>query len=203
MSERHSNKLSGLILIGGKSSRMGHPKHLIRFNNGETWLERNTRVLGSFVQQVCFSGGGDIPDSLQAFERIADAEGYQGPMAGIMGAMEKYPDRDWLVMACDMPIAAEAAVSWLVEQFISMENAYGLIPKNTKTGRLEPLFAIYRSPAAESFRRAAASGRFALSSICDGENIVSPVIPDSLLKSWSNVNTEDQLNALFSERKRP
>ncbi len=153
-------------------------------------------MLSPFVEQVCLSGVGDIPESLVYLERIGDAEGFQGPMAGIMGAMGKYPARDWLVMACDMPVVSGEAVAWLIEQFNLMQGD-ALIPLNAGTGKLEPLFALYRTKVAGAFKAAAAANRFSLTSICEREKIFSPLIPEDLLTSWSNVNDEEQLKKLL------
>lgn len=196
MDTQSREPLYGLILIGGRSSRMGRPKHLICFENGETWLERNVKMLSPFVDRVFLSGGGDIPTALEYFERITDAEGFQGPMAGIMGAIEKYPSGNWLVMACDMPVVSGEAVAWLIKQFDGFRGN-ALIPKNSETGKLEPLFAVYRSEIEKAFRAAAASNKFALTAICEHEDILTPLIPRPLLPSWSNVNNEQQLNKLL------
>ena len=53
----------GCVLIGGRSRRMGRPKHLIEAG-GCSWLERTVTLLGHCVEQVVIAGPGDVPATL-------------------------------------------------------------------------------------------------------------------------------------------
>ena len=46
----------GCVLIGGKSRRMGYPKHLIE-TNGKTWIQRTVEVLEPLTSQVVVAIG--------------------------------------------------------------------------------------------------------------------------------------------------
>jgi len=76
----------GCVLIGGRSSRMGQPKHLL-LQEGTTWLERAVSKLTAKVEQVVISGSGSIPASLTDLSRVPDAPGLAGPLAGILAVM--------------------------------------------------------------------------------------------------------------------
>lgn len=85
----------GLVLAGGRSSRMGRDKALLRID-GLTLLERTARVLrDAGAEHIAVSGARDdgIPD------RWADA----GPVGGIASAASRLPDGQWLVVPVDMP----------------------------------------------------------------------------------------------------
>jgi molybdopterin-guanine dinucleotide biosynthesis protein A len=85
----------GLVLAGGRSSRMGEDKAMLRIH-GRSLLELSLRVLrDAGAQQVAISGtrAGGIPD------RWPDA----GPVGGIASAMHGLPDGEWLVVPVDMP----------------------------------------------------------------------------------------------------
>ena len=51
--------LRAAVLIGGQSTRMGQPKHLIE-RDGETWLARTIRMVVEVVPDVLISGAGEI-----------------------------------------------------------------------------------------------------------------------------------------------
>ncbi|WP_448096354.1 molybdenum cofactor guanylyltransferase [Luteibacter yeojuensis] len=85
----------GLVLAGGRSSRMGEDKALMRLD-GHTLLERGLSVLrAAGAERVAISGtrAGGIPD------RWPEA----GPVGGIASAAAGLPDGEWLVIPVDMP----------------------------------------------------------------------------------------------------
>jgi molybdopterin-guanine dinucleotide biosynthesis protein A len=85
----------GLVLAGGRSSRMGEDKAMLRID-GRSLLERSLRALwDAGAERVAISGtrAGGIPD------RWPDS----GPVGGIASAMHGLPDGEWLVVPVDMP----------------------------------------------------------------------------------------------------
>ena len=70
----------GCVLIGGRSSRMGVPKHLLE-QNGRTWIERTVAILRQQVEQVVIAGSGDLPAVLANLPRVDDVSGLGGPLA--------------------------------------------------------------------------------------------------------------------------
>ncbi len=93
----------GCILIGGQSSRMGHPKHMIQ-KNGRTWIERTVDVLDQLTSRVIVAGTGTLPESVRGCDRLVDVPSVRGPMAGLLAAMRWAPHASWLVTACDLPL---------------------------------------------------------------------------------------------------
>jgi len=102
------------LLIGGRSSRMGRPKHLIRGGNGRTWVENTVDLLRPFTKEIVLSGKGDVPGNLAALTRIPDVPDVQGPLTGILAAMRWRPDSCWLLLACDMPNITTESLEWLL-----------------------------------------------------------------------------------------
>lgn len=184
--------LYGCILIGGKSSRMGQPKHLITTNENTTWLEHSVKILSPFVEKVILAGAGDIPLKMQDLERIPDAGNVAGPLAGILSAMISWPTANWIILACDMPLISEQAVSWLVAQYDTSE-CVGVVPQNQATGKMDPLFAYYSSRAITLFDSIRASGRFSITQIVKYPEISTPSIPAEFITHWQNINTQKQL----------
>ena len=179
------------ILIGGKSSRMGQPKHLITDERGITWLEHTVGILKPFVDEVVLSGGGDLPASLAGISRLADIAGVVGPLTGILSAVRWMPQVTWLVIACDMPHISAEAVEWLLSH--RRPGYWGYVPRMIGISHFEPLFALYDPEAAMLFERQALSGEMRMSSVARHPKIMNPVIPKSLRYGWENVNTPEQL----------
>lgn len=182
------------VLIGGKSSRMGRPKHLLDASGGRTWLEITVTVLRPLVDGLVLSGGGILPPALQETPRLLDLPGVSGPLAGIVAAMRWQPLVSWLVVACDMPRLSAAAVQWLLAG--RRPGCWGLVPRAEGDGRLEPLCAWYDFRAAQLFEELVHSGMWRLSAAASHRRIAHPPIPAPHALAWANVNTPEELERL-------
>lgn len=183
-----------VILIGGKSSRMGTPKHLLRDTEGRTWLERTLAILHPMVDGLVVAGGGRLPPSLEGTPRLLDLPGVAGPMTGILAAMRWQPLVSWLVVACDMPLISEEAARWLLAG--RRAGCWGRVPIAAGNDRLEPLFAWYDFHAAHLFEEQLHMGNWRLGEAAGHHRLEHPVIPAGLAYAWVNVNTPQQLAAL-------
>ena len=93
------NKLYGLLLCGGRSSRMGQDKAHLKLD-GQSLLQRGLALLAQAGCQQVFAGG-DYPEAAS----IADLPRWQGrgPLAGIASALMREPNALWLILPVDMP----------------------------------------------------------------------------------------------------
>lgn len=133
----------GLVLAGGKSSRMGSDKALLE-QDGETQLSRAVALLAEHVDRVYVSTRTDQADDAERskFEQITDRYKDIGPVAGILSAMDSNKKVSWLVLACDLPNIDDTTVAYLLEQCSADHpvTAY----KSVHDDLPEPLCAIYR-----------------------------------------------------------
>lgn len=183
------------ILLGGRSSRMGRPKHLLLDESGRTWLERTVRTVQPQVAGVVLSGRGEIPAGLDSLPRLADIPDVGGPLTGILSAMRWQPDVSWLFLACDMPEVTAEAVAWLLGERIV--GRWGTVPTRGGLELVEPLFARYEPQCAALFEQIGAAGIRRIRRIVDFEKISVVPIPDHLRKSWQNINTPAELRGLL------
>ncbi len=180
----------GGVLIGGRSTRMGRPKHLIE-TGGRTWLERTMEVLGSKVERVVVLGVGDLPPGLTASERLPDAPGVDGPMAGLLAAMRWAPGSTWLMAACDLPEMGPVALEWLLDT--RRPGVWATLPRLSGRRTAEPLLAHYDLRGRLLLEELAAAGRFTPSRLAGHPKVLTPEPPQRLRGAWINVNTEDEL----------
>lgn len=176
---------------------MGHPKHLIRGENGQTWVEHTANLLSSFVEEVVLSGQGEVPDSLSHLQRLADIPEVKGPLTGILAAMRRHPDSCWLLIACDMPNISKEALQWLIAN--RSEGSFGVVPRLHDDGFVEPLLALYEPQARKYFEELAAASLFRISRVVERSKILTPVVPTHLATSWLNINTPEQLKKALDE----
>jgi molybdopterin-guanine dinucleotide biosynthesis protein A len=183
------------VLIGGKSSRMGRPKHLIQDGQGRTWLENTIGLLQPLVDGVAVSGGGVLPESVADTVRLADIPGVVGPLTGIVAACRWQPNVSWLVVACDMPHISTEAIRWLLAE--RRAGSWGRVPRLAGNDHCEPLFAWYDGRAGQLFEEQLLAGNLRIGDVAGHPRIDTPVVPESLRYAFGNVNTPAELPAAY------
>lgn len=151
------NTIYGLVLAGGESRRMGRDKALLA-RNGQSQLSWMAALLGRMTERVFVSArSAQRHDAERSrFELVVDRYENIGPMAGILSALEEYPDVDWLVVACDLPNVDEPILKFLLEHrspykpFTAFKSSYDGLP--------EPLCAVYTNSSADILRQFVADG---------------------------------------------
>jgi molybdopterin-guanine dinucleotide biosynthesis protein A len=180
----------GCVLIGGRSSRMGTPKHLLR-RNGLTWLELTVQKLMTRVEQVVLSGRGEIPASLAALPVVADAEGINGPLAGLVAMFRWRPGVSWLISACDLPDLDTGALDWLLS--FRGPGVRAVLPDLRNNGQVEPLLAFYDWHCRELLEELVERGSLRLSDLVGRPGVITPQPPEALRRAWRNINTPGEL----------
>jgi len=197
---RAADPVWGCVLIGGKSRRMGRPKHLLP-QEGCTWLERTVALLRTKVEQVVIAGAGHVPASLAGERRVDDVPGLGGPLAGILAAFRRYPQVSWLVAACDLPDMEAAALQWLLD--CRGPGVLAVMPDLAADGRIEPLLAYYDRRCRPLLEEMAVSGQQRMNRLREAEGVITPQPPLFLRTSWRNVNTPQDLNRFAPCEKMP
>lgn len=184
--------LHACILLGGRSRRMGIPKHLL-LSWGITWLEKISETLAPFANRIFLAGGGKVPASLHHLPRFPDAPDCSGPLAGIISAIRWQPTASWLIVGCDMPLLSAEAVSWLTG--LRRPGLWGIMPTLDRE-RPEPLLALYDGRLLSTLEELARQPLPRLSLAADHEKVIRPEVPDGLRNSWTNINTPEELAEL-------
>ena len=134
--------LYGGLLMGGKSVRMGRDKSLLEVG-GETFAEKQYRILTAKCDEVFLLGSGALPESLRDAPRLADPPGIEGPVAGLITAGRFAPWADWLILAVDMPNVNESHLEKLLTGRKSGFNC--VMAQQSDSGKPDPLCALYSS----------------------------------------------------------
>ncbi|MFZ0550852.1 MAG: NTP transferase domain-containing protein [Steroidobacteraceae bacterium] len=150
--------LYGLILAGGRSTRMQRDKAALEYA-GRSQLERAVELITPLVERVFVSVRPDqTSDPLRArFAQIVDSGEVAGPIAGILAAQARHPDAAWLVLACDLPLLDQPALEHLLRSRRPERQATAY--RSSHDGMPEPLCAIYEPSSHEAMRAHVASGR--------------------------------------------
>jgi molybdopterin-guanine dinucleotide biosynthesis protein A len=97
----HQKNISGIILSGGKSSRMGSDKGLIRYN-GQLLIELSLQRIKSYCNEVLISANNDEYKIL-GYPVIHDKIKNIGPIGGISSSIRKAKNEKVIITACDIP----------------------------------------------------------------------------------------------------
>jgi molybdenum cofactor guanylyltransferase len=148
--------ITGLLLAGGGSARMGRDKAALRFE-GEPLAARVLRCLDEACDEVLVASGDGVRLAWLGVPQIPDAIPGAGPLAGIVAGLERASFDTAAVVAVDMPYANAKLLRFLAG-LRTDEDAVAAMTE----GGLEPLHAIYSKAAGPALRRMLENGERAV-----------------------------------------
>ena len=195
-------RFAGIVLCGGRSSRMGRPKAWLPFGD-ELMLPRVVRILRAVVDPVVVvaAPGQDVPPLPADVAIVRDEVEGRGPLAGLAGglaALEGKADAAYLT-SCDVPFLTPAFVG----RVISLLDAAAIAVPHFD-GYYHPLAAVYRLSVLPDVTELLAADRLRPVFLFDAvpTRIIEPAEladVDPALNSLRNLNTpEDYATALRS-----
>ncbi|HYI92101.1 MAG TPA: molybdenum cofactor guanylyltransferase [Bryobacteraceae bacterium] len=146
--------VSGYVLVGGRSSRMGTDKALIIYH-GQTLAGHIASELSTIAGTVSLVGDPGRYAGL-GYTVVRDEYPGAGPTGGLVTALRASRTRWNLVAACDLPEVSAAFFGLLLNRIRSLD-VRAVIPV-TPDGRRQVLCAAYRSDACAVLGRAFESG---------------------------------------------
>lgn len=140
--------LLGVVLCGGRSSRMGRDKAALPHPGGTTYVHHAIERMRKVCDHVCVAGRCAVSVNVPVLE---DAISHQGPMTGILNALAYAAEQGLhacLVTPVDMPRLSSQDLLrfrevWSVHHMIC-------VGRETKSGQTQPLVAIYPITVTES-----------------------------------------------------
>ncbi|WP_245587870.1 molybdenum cofactor guanylyltransferase [Desulfovibrio inopinatus] len=137
--------ITGIVLAGGKSTRLGQDKAVIRFM-GQTLLERAISLVSQLSERVIVVGRDPSIHGLET-EWLPDDITGRGPAAGIMTAL-RYTQGAVLVISCDLPFLNEKILSKLLAERVHIRRHECMTTYcQVETGFIESLVAVYEYSA--------------------------------------------------------
>ncbi len=129
--------IMGVVMAGGKSSRMGTDKGLI-VHNSQPLVLHQLKVLKPFCEKRIISANSS--DYAQfGVDVVADVVPNIGPMGGIYSVLKSLETQWLLVLACDLPYISANAVAFLLNH---LDESFEIVVPSHNMG-IEPLFALY------------------------------------------------------------
>lgn len=130
------NSITGIILAGGESKRMGIDKSLVKYNN-KRLIEYPIELLQKCCNEIIISSEINKLTEFN-FQKVADEKGKFGPLSGIYSCLKASKNERNIVISCDMPLVSIELIKYLIQ--IQKEKELVMPFYNS---HYEPLCAIY------------------------------------------------------------
>jgi molybdopterin-guanine dinucleotide biosynthesis protein A len=185
----HSHSvLNGLVLAGGRSTRMGEDKSIAK------WHGKEQRYYVADILKACCD---DVFISCKAEQEKAVDKNYKvitdeyedaGPLGGILSAFHKKQGVAWLVVACDLPLLDEKTIRYLIQN--RDKDAVATTFKSTHDSLPEPLITIWEPTALLLLETAVSEGKYSPQKVLIKAKIKLLEPPDA--SALMNVNTPEE-----------
>jgi len=184
-------EVTGVILAGGKSKRMGHDKAALHLA-GQPILRGVQRALAQVCARVQIAG--DRPD-LASVELPAFADRYPGSsLGGLHNALANTHSEWVLILPCDLPYPSPRLLQQLLE---GRQGVQAVMPK-TAAG-IDPLIACYHRSILPLIERQLSHGNLRLTDLLDQLSVCyldEQALPPGWRRALTNLNRPQDLAAL-------
>ncbi len=183
-------EISGFVLAGGKSSRMGKDKGLIDFN-GKQMIEYSIQALKEVCSSIYIISNNTDYNSF-GYPVLSDLVKEKGPLAGICTALSISKTDLNVMVTCDSPYISSALLSHLLEQ----SKGYEAVVPSYKA-KLYPLTAVYTKACYATLSKRLAEDKLAVKSALEFVKTkqvqLSTELPFFDEKMMANMNTLKEL----------
>jgi molybdopterin-guanine dinucleotide biosynthesis protein A len=193
--------VTGVILAGGKSRRMGEDKRFLTVGTA-TLLDRSRSVMMEIFPEVLIVIAQDSPPLEGKGCRVCqDLIPDCGSLGGLYSGLTLATFDRAFVVACDMPFLNQAMIRFFLDRDPGADVLMGRLPSG-----LQPLHAVYGKKALPVLERMALTRRLRIQDVASDPSLRIAIVepsewahldPDS--RSFQNVNTPEDLLAARTE----
>ncbi|WP_412987717.1 molybdenum cofactor guanylyltransferase [Pontimicrobium sp. IMCC45349] len=188
--------ITGIILAGGKSSRMGTDKGFLLLNK-KPFVKYSIDALEPLVSEIIIVSDNEAYDAF-GVKRVDDIMKDAGPIAGIYSGLVASKNEYNIILSCDIPLVNSNLLKKLV---LAIDDISEIIQVESN-GKSMPLIAMYKKACKDIFKEVFDTGerrlRMAIKA-CNSKNITLETKEEVLT---TNVNTKDQFKTVENEYNR-
>ncbi len=188
----NSSGITGVILAGGKNSRMGSDKGMLEVE-GKKIVERIIAVLKPLVQELIIISNGTNYDNL-GYAVYKDIIKDAGPMGGIHAALQCSKTDKILVVSCDMPYVSKEVFLTLLSKASTAEV---VLPQHG-VEQTEPLCAVYSKSCFSKFAELLNNGEWKMKNALKYFDVRKISFPENEItnQSFLNINTPAEYRSI-------
>ncbi len=182
--------LTGIVLAGGKSSRMGQEKGLLFFR-GKPLIRYSLNLLKPFCNEIIISANAPAYPSF-GYPVFSDEIAGIGPMGGLYTALRMSSHKGNIVVPCDTPFLNDAFLKFLLS---ALQGQSAVIPVHPD-GKVEPLCGYYSKENVPLIEKAIKKGNYTLTDYLKNNGaffLSMEGIPFYQPRLFANMNTPDDM----------
>lgn len=165
-------KMTGVVLAGGRSRRMGADKALLELE-GTPLISRSARLLQQIADPVLIACGEEEREEYRFLNLTLIPDRYpgQGPLAGLHAALLESRTVWIAALACDLPFVPEPLLrdmaSLAADADARSAGLQAIVPVNA-AGKVQPLLALYHRSVLPGLEQALMNGKLRVMDWLDG-----------------------------------
>ena len=187
-------KISGIVLGGGQSRRMGCDKRRLHWE-GEPFLDRVCKLMGTLFDEVLLvTAQEDYDCSHLPVRLVTDKIPQKGSLGGLYTGLMEAKNTLTFVVACDMPFLLKESISRLC----LLSHSDVLMVKLPKG--IQPLHARYSKRCAPIIEQMIQEGDLKIQNLISRSGLTVKIIEETLFddidpyrQSFMNINTPADL----------
>jgi len=167
------NKITGIVLCGGKSCRFGKDKGLCTLA-GKLMISYPLEAMESLCDEILISTN-DVRYSDLGYKLIPDIIKNTGPLGGLYSALKHSSNENNLIVSCDMPF-----VSRQLLQYIFENRGDAMVASAFAKGYIEPLCSYFHKDTLHPIEQMLRAEDYKLTHLFDNVNFKKIIIDDKL-----------------------
>jgi molybdopterin-guanine dinucleotide biosynthesis protein A len=189
------DEITGVVLIGGESKRMGTPKALIPWNGVPLFI-RSGQLLQKHFNQVVLSHKSKrfvLPET--EFTVIEDVYEKDGPMSGLISVLETLQQAVY-ILPCDMPLIASEQIASILNKRNPEE--FCTVFYNETLGLYEPLIGIWEISSLDILKDSFLKGQYSFQKLLKEHDITKHKVEHST--AFKNIHFPEDLSDIADNK---
>ena len=184
------SEFDGIVLVGGKSKRMGMDKSEIVLD-GKSFLQIQADKLKAIGAENVFISGKS--STISYVGNVMDIIPDMGPLGGLYSCFLECKSPAALVLSVDVPLISSETLTGLLNKHFSEDHDATLLSHD---GRIEPLIAVYKTDTTDILKELLAEKKLAVRAFLDRLSCQHYIF-DGSAKELINCNSQDDLQLIY------
>ena len=186
------NKITAIILAGGKSERMGTDKGLLNWK-GKSFVQHICDALQPIVGSNILIVSGNKEYDILGFSRVEDVINNKGPVGGLYTALKASQTKTNIVLSVDVPLVSTELINWVLENH---DDLY-MVTQVTYNDKTNPLIGVYDRSMRIVFGEHLAAKQLKLRQVVEDVKHQTIKVPEKWSNQIQNINTQEEYKNLI------
>jgi len=187
-----TKEITGIILAGGQSLRMGRDKGLLPLH-GQSFVQHSIDALNPLVERTLIITANKAYQQFEC-ECYADLYPNCGPIGGIYTGLFYSKTKHNFILSCDVPLVTSS----LLEDMLNLHDDQKTITIAQEDQQLLPLIGLYHHACMPAFLKKIEQGKLKLIDAILEQPNQQYRIPQEQRKNTQNINTKKEYKDLLS-----